>query len=308
MVGLFCPANLIERLDLPFPLAGDRYDVQNPTRQILDIVRREFSLGPGFLLSFLYILAKKAFHPAVQGALVHAYLTSGAVDCSPAVLALFLLAAPDCLRNAQVLQLFNMMVPASPLLFAVGSLQSLQAPQPTVVALGLGFAEYCTSRGLLGLAEEYIKMVSAHRLEAQTDPGFPEQFKRVRGLYYSALEKESKDSQLGISGLFGGLVKGIVGGIGNAAGVALSKSTSRNDGSQTTAEEVKWCPVAKRWLINGQIPPDEPEETKPAEAPKPAGPPPKSQPKPLAAGEEAGRRQGVNARPRFVAYKIGASK
>ena len=307
VMGLFQEHNQVNSLKLPAPLQSDRFDLLNPTRIILEITQRNFSSEPHFFLTFLYLLAKGKFHKSLEGPLVSDYFKSGQIEESSGLLSLFMLISPDCVTIGPVLNSFTSLCSSSSLLFLVGSAVSLYLQKSQRVHMSLGLAKYAIDHGMVDQSEGYIKYISNNRVDSQLESGsFVEEFRNVRQKYYQSIENTTGNGSTtgsGLGSMFGGLVKGLVEGI-SIPNIGAAKSTVK----PTAEEELKWDPIAKRWLINGVIPPDDPDDVKPDETMKVSRPPPKSIQKSAVSKEEAPKRQNLNQKQKFVAYKIGANK
>lgn len=313
-------------------LSSERFVPINPTRMLLQMLEGRFTGTDQEYLVFLLALAKGLFHPEVADELVEIYLSETEDAVEPAVFdarmsAVFILQPSSLAREYLRDKVCQKIVSGQHdefILIAEYAVQLALLGQKSTLASGLwvflAITEALLNQGHIRGPEEYIRAITAKRAASGlTDSdSFSREFKRVRQLYYDSLERKGSDSTSASSfNLNGTNAIAQINQIGQQVfgmfkGV-LSAGNKQSGGQGTNApEEVKWDPVSKRWLINGQIPDNEPEP----EVKAPAPPPPKRLP-PATIKKEADEQGGpapqkkptaAGGKPKFVAYDFGNHK
>jgi hypothetical protein len=304
-------------------VTSERYQDLNTTKVLLDLVGGEFREDDCFFLNLCYILARESFCTEMAIQTIDGYLEFLAdYPLAEARLCMLLLLCPSALSADGVRNRFFQYLRSDKEQFGVLGeylglhLRSDASQASTVLWLSLQMAEFGARRNMVSSVEDYVTMITNRRSSSPliNDPTFTQEFKKVRAIYLALLERQNGNGGQGngaasalapINQMFG-FMKGIV---KSATSTTGGKSSAEKSGGGNGNDEVKWDPVTKRWLINGQIPPDDPADEKPnPEDIKPAGPPPKKLP-PAAgtSGVVEPRKTALGTKQKFVAYQIGAN-
>lgn len=305
VMALFNYQNKIFNTQAVGGLQSERFVDINPTKVLLDLVSGNFRSDDMFFLTFCYAVAKDCFHPDALDEIIENYLDS--ISSHPAVdsrLVMLCALHPRALLHQGVTSRILTGIAVDNEVMAVlaellkGQIKFDNDSLCQSLWISLRLCDFCLRRQMVQSAEEYIRYIGSYRLSPQVanDTNFAQEFRRVRALYFEELEKDKKTGSNAIGQMFG-FVKGFV---NNTVSMATDTTASKS-------EEVTWDPVAKRWLINGQIPPDEEPEQNLAPA-KPSGPPPIKRPPPQGAVNPDSQPKTApgGKKTRFVAYKFSA--
>jgi hypothetical protein len=311
VMAIFNSDNKISSLPHLEALRSERYDDKNPTKILLDITNRSIRDDSMFFSVFCYAISKDCFNPDVLPLLIEDYLTQIRHSSSDSDFwsrfSVFLALFPQLILRPNIIDLLSSKISQNRDMFAALTELTLKrivwdkANLHVALWFAISLCEFCLRRNLIESAEEYIKFITSNRTasEVANDTNFTQEFRRVRALYFESFEK---NKQVGVKG--GSAIDQVFGFMKGIVNTTVGKP---KEAQTTSSEGVQWDPVAKRWLINGVIPPDNEAEEREKEAAKPSGPPPmkKAGPPPQSQEANPSKRSGLSQKQKFVAYQIG---